>query len=856
MRMNNLMMMLALGACCSTGAAETIAYWRFGDQGLNDSSGNGHALVNSNVDIDSTGAAIFNGTNAWLETAETLDLSGYNKLTVECWMKPEVPERDFGPLLLSYQSLNSVSQPGSFVTYFGKGEKSFRSQLRDSSDKWTITIVQSGSGVPYQSAWHHVALVMDVSGGETWSGKSKLYIDGVCQTGSDSAQSTTIRNFLNLKFVIGGGGEYVPGNFFKGMIDDVRISTGCLAPEEFLKFPTFGRKQSPENPAFAYWPFGRSGLADVTGNGWDFLNQHGGVSCANDHAYFSGSGSGLMINKAFDVNPFSRSGLTYEFFFKTTADKGNDFTMLLENSASYSGGQGRLHARLYEGENSLLNVSLRTKGGAEGYNTHRTDPAGADASAIDGTWHHVALIYDPKATPTPRFDVYFDGRVVPAQDGASVNFSDLAGDCSLFVGCRNSTGNLFKGEMDDVRVMPWALKPEEFLKERSADKPVAHWKFDNPDTAFTDLSGNGHTLVNMNGVTFENGYAVFNGQNAHLKTADTIDLSQDSQMTIEGRFYFEETSDLGVLFGSGDANTVCGFVVYGYLNSLYSQFRVVEKSTWNQWIWDGFAGAKGSWHHVAFVVNLDNRDENQSQMWVDGVLTTVKGRKFTSDAKVLHNDFLGIGGGGSYADSTWKSNRTSFKGRVSELMVTPQELTPENFRLLKTPNPGEVIVRPLAVPTESAALDLTGKTDVTVECFVKFPVEGAAGELFAFAPEGAPQFQLAAADGVLKAKVVPGTGGINAETATVPTDGDWHHVAMVVDGYAAGTSRVRLYVDGVRSATHVERVNWSVPFTAGTFEVGSGFNAKISSVRVTTGVVAPEEFLSERLKAGLTVVFR
>lgn len=31
---------------------------------------------------------------------------------------------------------------------------------------------------------------------------------------------------------------------------------------------------------------------------------------------------------------------------------------------------------------------------------------------------------------------------------------------------------------------------------------------------------------------------------------------------------------------------------------------------------------------------------------------------------------------------------------------------------------------------------------------------------------------------------------------------------------------------------------------------------KISSVRVTTGVVAPEEFLSERLKAGLTVVFR
>ena len=47
-----------------------------------------------------------------------------------------------------------------------------------------------------------------------------------------------------------------------------------------------------------------------------------------------------------------------------------------------------------------------------------------------------------------------------------------------------------------------------------------------------------------------------------------------------------------------------------------------------------------------------------------------------------------------------------------------------------------------------------------------------------------------------------------------------------------------------------------MPFTAGTFEVGSGFNGKVSSVRVTTGVVAPADFLAERLKAGLTVILR
>ena len=850
MRMSNLLMILALGACCSVGAAETIAYWRFGDQGFNDVSGNGHALVNSNVDIASNGAAVFNGTNAWLETAEKLDLSGYDKLTVECWMKPEAIEADFAPLFID---LATGSQAGSFVLYFQRDAHGLQSQLRDQPEGWTISYKKTQSGIPCQDGWHHVALVMDISGKSTGSDKSKLYIDGIRSDRAGSMPTATVHNFLNVKFVLGGGGEYVPGRYFKGMIDDVRITAGCLEPDEFLRFPTFGRKQSPENPAFAYWPFGRSGVADVTGNGWDFTNL-GGASFVNGHVSFAGTQGRLMVNKAFDVNPFSRSGLTYEFFFRTTTDKGADSAMLLENSGSYWGKAGRLHARLMENNNGVLNCALRT---TSGYNTHQTDPGGADAVATNGVWHHVAIVYDPKADPASRFATYFDGRALPPLDNnQQTDFADFDGGCSLFVGFRADGSLLFTGEMDDVRVMPWALTPAEFLKERSADEPVAHWKFDNPETALTDLTGNGNTLVNHNGVTFQDGYASFNGQNAHLMTAETIDLSQDTQMTIEGRFWFEETFDFGMLFGSGNANPVGGYVLYGFQNSLYSQFRVVDSSTWQQYIWSGFSGCVGSWHHVAFVVNLANRNANQARMWVDGVLVQCNKSDFTSSLSHLANDYLAIGGGGSYGDSAWESRGTSFKGRIAELMVIPQALAPESFRLLRTQNPGDVIVRPEAMPAESTTIDLAGKNDVTVECFVKFPAAGAAGELFAFAPEGAPQFQLAAADGVLTAKVVPGTGGINVETADIPTDGDWHHVAMIIDGYAAGASRVRLYVDGVRSATHVERVNWTAPFTAGTFEVGAGFNGKVSSVRVTTGVVAPVDFLAERQQSGMSFIIR
>lgn len=131
-----LFVLLAMGA--SAASAETIAYWRFGEKGLEDCSGHNIELVNTNVELDSTGAAVFNGINSSLETKESLDLSAYNKLTVECWIKPESPEAastDFMPLFQHYFWDSEIrNYPGSFVTYFSgndNGFKTFRSQLRD-----------------------------------------------------------------------------------------------------------------------------------------------------------------------------------------------------------------------------------------------------------------------------------------------------------------------------------------------------------------------------------------------------------------------------------------------------------------------------------------------------------------------------------------------------------------------------------------------------------------------------------------------------------------------------------------------------------------------------------------------------
>ena len=844
----------ALGIVTAGSAAETLAHWSFGEHGLeNLVEGSPIRLKNENVEIDSTGYAIFNGTNACLETEETLDLTAHGKVTFECWLKilSTGYQKDFMPLLIHYPAENEL---GSSVVYFGKGEKSLRSQVRDGSDKWTYTVVQQPTPLPcMDGGWHHLALVIDLS--KTWSEKARLYVDGVRQAGRESNMRSSISTLGNYRFLIGGGGGYVPGCFFHGFVDDVRITADALEPEDFLKFPTVGRKMSAEKPTVAYWPFGQTGLGDATGNGFDLWKseikpgQPVAPGFGNDCVQLPG-GAGLYYPNAFPADAFSNCGLTYEFFFRTTAADG-DLMMLLENSAAYYNAPGRQVVYLEENR-SKVHGSLRMD---FDYNMMDSVLGTDDPRVNDGEWHHVATVYDPKRSGVERYRVYLDGRELQQNPEYQADvLTALDGGCSLFLGCRGHNSYVFVGEMDDVRVMPWALTPDEFLKERSVAAPLARWRFDNAETALADLTGNGHGLVNKNGVTFTDGSACFNGQNAHLVTADAIDLSQTSQVTIEGNFYFEEFQKIGILFNNGDTTPNGGFVLYGIADNFYSQFRT-SSGKWQQHCRSNFRDLMNGWHHIAFVVNLANMSNVQSQFWIDGELVSHTAGDPVWGQAALLDDTLAIGGGGSYGDWAWDAHASSFKGRLADLAVTPTELVPATFKLLKQPAAAQFVAKD-DFPKGPLALDLTEKKSVTVECFVRFDAEPA-GSVFSFAPtaEGA-SFALAVEDDALVGAFVPTTGGKNRERAVVPADRAWHHLALVIDEFAAGCDRVRLYVDGVRSAAHLERVIANQAFGAGALTVGDGFAGKVTTVRVMSGALTPDQFLTERGKPGALIIVK
>lgn len=830
---------------------ETIAYWRFGDQGLNDVTGHGHTLANANVDLESCGAAIFNGSNASLETVEPLDLSSYSQLTVECWMKPDEQASSAGIL---FQSLgkdeSSAIRPGSFVIYFAKDAHNFQAQLRDSTSDWTISRVLTNSGVPYQGGWHHVALVMDITGNVSYSGKSKLYIDGQLIEGYRSVQSTVVHQFLGgTKFIIAGPGVYAGADqYFKGAVDDVRITAGCLTPDQFLKFPTYGKKQSPESPAVAFWPFGRRGVNDATGNGYDLAYYENGVSFGNGCVTFNGNG-GLQSTGAIPADVFSHSGFTYEFFIRSRAGSGT--SVLLENSGAYSDSSGRWLVRM--NNETELQGGIKMDDGK--FNSSRS--VSGDPQLNDGEWHHVAAVYDPKASGENRCRVYLDGSLLGhLSTDVSDSLAELDGSCSFFVGGRKRKEFPFVGDIDDLRVMPWALQPEEFLKTRSLDAEIAHWKFDDAETALADLTGNGHDLVNQNGVVFQDGSAYFNGKNANLISQSAIDLSGCSQLTIEGVVQYDDTTSVSVLFDCGDTSQVGGYVLYSNQETLYSQLRVVQGSTWQQHKKTGLDSYRGQWHHFALVFNMGIKGNDQSQLWIDGVQCPYQSGG-SAAANFLNNDTFSIGGGGEYGSSAYGKYLTSFKGRVSEVVLTSSALQDDSFKLLNfKPETSEKILQQDAKVSGEFAIDLTGKANLTVECFAKFSANPA-GSLLRFGPDnGGPSLEVKVDGSVLSGALKPTTGGLNREWADIPSDGGWHHIALVRDVEAAFVDQVRLYVDGVRTETHVERVNSDEAFSSGTLTIADGFAGKISTCRVTSGALAPEAFLKERVKDGLGLIFR
>jgi hypothetical protein len=152
-------------------------------------------------------------------------------------------------------------------------------------------------------------------------------------------------------------------------------------------------------------------------------------------------------------------------------------------------------------------------------------------------------------------------------------------------------------------------------------------------------------------------------------------------------------------------------------------------------------------------------------------------------------------------------------------------------------------------------LDLSSYTDLTVEYLIK---TGHTALAIVFEHFGANTnepgvFGSAINDiGLSLEGYQRGTTGtyISATSADV-TDGNWHHVAVTIDGSETGADRIKLFVDGVDIGEFQPGFTpaGTPPFLNQTFYIGSRgntgfkFAGSLDELRISDAVLSPSEFL-------------
>ena len=430
--------------------ASTVAYWKFGESGFADSSGNGNSLLLSapgGVSIGADGQAVFDGAQQTLQSANAFAFP--NGYTIELFVRMVRPQQGLGMVVelgpditgrngSAYIDYNEESQPcGLGSSYFCNSYLTYR------GDNYLLADGQ----------WHHAALVVDPNKAGSF-GVSALYVDGVLQP-VGATKNTNLFSWPAGQALKLNVGQREGGRFpFVGEMDDIRVSNVPLTPSEFLKCRT---ANGTAKRVVAQWTFGAAGFKDVSGNGNDLVATDVTLG-ADGQAVFNGTSSYAVSSLGLDYGDFT-TGYTMEFFARVPADAADKVQMLAEISENIGSNLGCSYVDYHEAAHAFLGCYR-----PNGWNQWRT--AG---SVNDGQWHHVAFVIDAgKAGTTAVASLYLDGvlQVLNNTPGPSGSQFAMPDRLKFYLGNRLGNDFWFRGEIDNVRITAGPLEPSAFLVAR------------------------------------------------------------------------------------------------------------------------------------------------------------------------------------------------------------------------------------------------------------------------------------------------------------------------------------------------------------------------------------------------------
>ncbi len=432
-----------------------------GHNGAADRSGNANTgtLANATWAGASAGkfgnALSFNGTNAWVTVNSSSSLTLTTGMTAEAWVNPTALGNAYRAVIFREQPGNEVyslyaDQAGS---QFPTGEV-YVNGYKDAN----------GTAVLPLNSWTHLA--------ETYDGSSvRLYVNGTLVS-TTAAAGSLASSTSPLRI----GGNSIWGEYFSGLIDEVRVYNRALSAAEIAQDMTTPISPTDTQAPSAPSNLSASGALSSASLSWTASSDNVGVSRYDLYRSTSSGFTPSVANRiaqpvGTSYNDASLAAGTY--YYKVQAEDAAGNISASSNEASAVVGDtspptapGTLTATGAVGKATLSWGAATDNVGVSKYDLYRSTTSGFTPSVANRIAQPAGTSYLDTTTPgTYYYRVAAEdgaGNIGPASNEASASRPGRYHPalCALQPGClrcRRDGQSLLDGSTDDVAVAKYDL---------------------------------------------------------------------------------------------------------------------------------------------------------------------------------------------------------------------------------------------------------------------------------------------------------------------------------------------------------------------------------------------------------------
>lgn len=406
--------------------------------------------------------------------------------TVECFVMPATSRSGYTqclavmPMSVAVDGSNEVVGKESWgIRFYGDRPFLAYSYVAGGTTNYVNTTPSSGTKVPFDNRWHHLAFSVDRT-------TLKIYIDYVLEYTQTLSGEVVYDQDADL-FI--GGGTF-PKQSYYGSMAHFRVSDEALTPDKFLHFTRTERAADEANDVLLHINF--EAVDGISTNNV-FFNQAATGSAVHlsatnsagvvDYTKFSpdvytnklyssrrasiASDNLLSWNRTGNSNGepcvewlpsedvFAESSFTVEMFVKTSTFDSYTHLFKRRLDNNINGNQiwiGGLKL------NDQINFTLINGPDAI------TDKTG---TIKNGAWHHIAVVYDKDSR---SLSYYRDWELIQTSTKASAVSVTSVATRPIEIGGSPLTGTnaKFNGFIDEVRITKRALGVKEFLSPEHA----------------------------------------------------------------------------------------------------------------------------------------------------------------------------------------------------------------------------------------------------------------------------------------------------------------------------------------------------------------------------------------------------